>query len=272
MAAFVSHQWLAKHHPDPDSRQMRVLQGALKRLLTGSGFVQLDIMTEGFLPNAKPLPMKDFQTKPLFLWYDYFSIPQADTARAQQVEAINSIPAYVGKCRFFLALCPVLNCPWEAKVLSAATWSRCNAEDALGEEAPFVAAGSLSRGSANHPHLCRPKPCCRGFGSVQWTSALSVGGLPEAIDLGVGPSQNDLAMKGVHCAAPLHDKVGFLSGSGLLGDREPEVLFRGVRRVLSTQSPACLPICRRISYLTVDAPPRNGNVQPSSRLPNSSKS
>ncbi|CAE7590777.1 BMY1 [Symbiodinium natans] len=135
MAAFVSHQWLAKHHPDPDLRQIRILQGALKLLLTSeSGSVPLDIMTEGSVPNAKPLPMKDFQAKPLFLWYDYFSVPQLEDRKfyaaaderdgSQQALAINSIPAYVSRCRFFLALCPVVDCPWEDKVLSAASWSR----------------------------------------------------------------------------------------------------------------------------------------------------
>ena len=47
--------------PDILTRQIRILQGALKLLLTSeSGSVPLDIMTEGSVPNAKPLPMKDF--------------------------------------------------------------------------------------------------------------------------------------------------------------------------------------------------------------------
>ena len=69
--------------------------------------------------------MKDFQAKPLFLWYDYFSVPQLEDRKfyaaaderdgSQQALAINSIPAYVSRCRFFLALCPVVDCPWEDK-------------------------------------------------------------------------------------------------------------------------------------------------------------
>ncbi|CAE7336193.1 ANK2 [Symbiodinium pilosum] len=102
-------------------------------------------MTEGSVPNAKPLPMKEFQAKPLFLWYDYFSVPQLEERKSyttderdgsQQARAINSIPSYVARCRFFLALCPVLDCPSEAKVLSAATWSRrgwCRVERAARE-------------------------------------------------------------------------------------------------------------------------------------------
>ena len=32
-AAFVSHQWVGKDHPDPESKQLRVLQDALQRIL-----------------------------------------------------------------------------------------------------------------------------------------------------------------------------------------------------------------------------------------------
>ena len=69
----------------------------------------LDIMTEGSVPNAKPLPMKEFQAKPLFLWYDYFSVPQLEERKSyttderdgsQQARAINSIPSYVARWDF----------------------------------------------------------------------------------------------------------------------------------------------------------------------------
>ena len=130
-AAFVSHQWLAKEHPDPFGRQMRVLQRALKRLMRGQGFVPLDFVTE-VVTKAKALPMKLFQTK-LFLWYDYFSVPQ--DGQNQQAEAIQSIPAYVAKCHFFMALCPFVESR-EAKVLSALSWGRrgwCRLERAARE-------------------------------------------------------------------------------------------------------------------------------------------
>ena len=76
--------------------------------------------------------MKAFQARSLFLWYDYFSCPQLEQRKSygaddgdgsQQANAINSIPAYVCKSHFFLALCPVLDCPFEAHVLSVQTWS-----------------------------------------------------------------------------------------------------------------------------------------------------
>ena len=134
-AAFVSHQWLTKKHPDPDFQQMRTLQDAVKRILTSSGSISLDPATEAVVPTAKPRPVKDFQTKALFFWYDYFSCPQLHHARPVedavertdsrilQADAITSIPAYVARCDFFLALCPVLDVPVESRVLTAATWS-----------------------------------------------------------------------------------------------------------------------------------------------------
>ena len=103
---------------------------------------------ESFVRTAKPIPLQEFQVQALFVWYDYFSCPQLEerksfgadeTDGSQQASAINSIPAYVAKCRFFLALCPVLDCPFEGKVLTAATWSRrgwCRLERAARELSP----------------------------------------------------------------------------------------------------------------------------------------
>ena len=144
-AGFVSHQWIAKHHPDPDFKQMRVLQDALKHLLTSRGTVWLDFVTETFVPSAKVISCQDFQTKPLFIWYDYFSVPQLerregfatdDEDGSNQGKAINSIPAYVGKCRYFFALCPTIDCPLQGGVLNALTWGRrgwCRVERASRE-------------------------------------------------------------------------------------------------------------------------------------------
>ncbi|CAE7898472.1 ANK2, partial [Symbiodinium sp. KB8] len=117
-AAFVSHQWLTQQHPDPDFRQMGILQDAVRRILSSSGSISLDPVTEAVVQKAKPLPMKDFQMQALFFWYDYFSCPQLQDPTQvahdheadipQQSSAINSIPAYVARCEIFLALCPVL--------------------------------------------------------------------------------------------------------------------------------------------------------------------
>ena len=147
-AAFVSHQWVARQHPDPEFRQMSVLQDTLKHLLGSGGHVLLDIATEQHVRSARPLPTKDFQSRALFVWYDYFSVPQSEHREShasdnsdgsQQANAINSIPAYVAKCKFFLALCPVLDRASEEKVLSPRSWAErgwCRVERAARELSP----------------------------------------------------------------------------------------------------------------------------------------
>ena len=147
-AVFVSHQWVDKCHPDPDFEQMRTLQDAVKRILNSSGHLSLDVVTESLVQTAKPIPVKDFQMQALYFWYDYFSCPQLenqnyiaeDTDSSQhQANAISSIPAYIARCRFFFALCPVIDCPFQGKVLTPATWSSrgwCRLERAARELSP----------------------------------------------------------------------------------------------------------------------------------------
>ncbi|CAE7585105.1 ift46 [Symbiodinium natans] len=105
------------HHPDPDLKQMRVFQGALRHLLQDKGMVPLDCITETFLTSAKAIALTAFQSEPLFLWYDYFSVPQACNPTSQ-AKAIQSIPAYVAACTFFFALVPFI----EDKALSPISW------------------------------------------------------------------------------------------------------------------------------------------------------
>ena len=127
-AAFVSHQWVTRIHPDPEFEQMRVLQEVLRHLLCSKGWVSLDFVTEMFVPGAKGILHEEFQARPLFIWYDYFSVPQHAQNSDMLARAINSIPAYVASCRFFFALCPTIESPTEEKVLNAASWGkRCQA-------------------------------------------------------------------------------------------------------------------------------------------------
>ncbi|CAE7886616.1 ANKRD44, partial [Symbiodinium microadriaticum] len=144
-AAFVSHQWVAIDHPDPEFRQMRILQDALQEMIGRLKSVPLDFVTETLVPSAAPLPLEDVKSCSVFVWYDYFSCPQLERRKSwssdqsdgsQQANAINSIPAYVANCQLFLALCPVLDCPCDSKVLTSTTWRQrgwCRVERAARE-------------------------------------------------------------------------------------------------------------------------------------------
>ena len=53
-AAFVSHQWVASSHPDPECRQMKVLQDALKNMMGKLKSIPSDVISEAQNPNLKP--------------------------------------------------------------------------------------------------------------------------------------------------------------------------------------------------------------------------
>ena len=79
----------------------------------------MDPLTEVYVPTAESLPLRDFQSKPLYLWYDYFSCPQLEQSGesrsgSQLADAIDSIPAYIAECSYFLGLCPATWWCWEA--------------------------------------------------------------------------------------------------------------------------------------------------------------
>eukprot|EP00435_Cladocopium_sp_Y103_P055521 s1248_g18.t1 len=123
-AAFVSHQWVASSHPDPECRQMKVLQDALKNMMGNLKSIPSDVISEAQNPNLKPLPTSKILAEPLFFWYDYFSCPQKGAlSEASAHDAINSIPAYVDECSFFFALVPVLENPSGTNMISPLTWN-----------------------------------------------------------------------------------------------------------------------------------------------------
>ncbi|CAE7241772.1 unnamed protein product [Symbiodinium sp. CCMP2592] len=147
-AAFVSHQWVGVDHPDPECRQLRVLQDAFKSLLSEVDFVPLEIFTESLVPSAKPLETAQFREKPLFIWYDYFSCPQLKQSLQQSwslgshhqpdllSKAIDSIPAYIARTSFFFVLCPVVGSASQSSVFTIHTWAErgwCRVEKACRE-------------------------------------------------------------------------------------------------------------------------------------------
>lgn len=52
-AAFVSHQWIGQGHPDPEFKQMKVLQDTLRNLFSGASEVSVDLITEAVYFRSK---------------------------------------------------------------------------------------------------------------------------------------------------------------------------------------------------------------------------
>lgn len=154
-AAFVSHQWVGRNHPDPEFKQMRVLQDALRHVMSDLKYIPLDMNSEALVPGAKSLDTAKLHSKPLFVWYDYFSCPQLDlqaTASCRSgigrhisdgsglARAIESIPAYIAKSSFFFVLSPVIQSSGDQdKLFGPGSWSErgwCRVERALRELSP----------------------------------------------------------------------------------------------------------------------------------------
>ncbi|CAE7739386.1 unnamed protein product [Symbiodinium sp. CCMP2592] len=119
-AMFVSHQWVGRKHPDPEFRQARVLQQALLHMLSDLQKISTDAITEVINPDAKDLDCHVFRTSSLFLWYDYFCIPQA--CDVDKSPGISSIPQYVDRSDFFVILSPVIASPTQSAVFTPSTW------------------------------------------------------------------------------------------------------------------------------------------------------
>lgn len=128
-AAFISHQWVGSGHPDPQFQQMKVLQDALKNLISGGSEVCVDLISEAVYFRSKGIPAAEWRSVGLFLWYDYFSCPQLERGTSGRPsphlqKAIESIPVYVSRCHYFIALCPVLSSPDKDETFSDYTWSK----------------------------------------------------------------------------------------------------------------------------------------------------
>jgi len=158
-AAFVSHQWVSEIHPDPDCRQLRYLQDALRNIMSTLDYIPTDLVTNAFVPSVKGMSTRELRKTPLFLWYDYFSCPQlehvvsqmppdsvsfmglpmqtyrTDSSRSNKLgRAIDSIPAYIARCSIFFVLCPVLES--DGCILGPSTWAErgwCRAERCIRE-------------------------------------------------------------------------------------------------------------------------------------------
>eukprot|EP00438_Fugacium_kawagutii_P032357 Skav234860 [mRNA] locus=scaffold840:125302:126576:- [translate_table: standard] len=121
-ALFVSHQWLAMEHPDPNFEQLSVLQEALTNLCAGTTHVSLPPVVEIWFGRMRLPSVADFQKHKLYIWYDYFCIPQMQSNADSRSCAISSIPSYIAMCYFFVILSPALEHE-EGHTLSPDSWA-----------------------------------------------------------------------------------------------------------------------------------------------------
>lgn len=80
VSTFVSHQWIARQHPDPTFAQLMVLQNVVRNALEGSLQIDVDLYS-GAVYKLKPTVQKE-DLRSLAsgcMWYDFFSVPQPDS-------------------------------------------------------------------------------------------------------------------------------------------------------------------------------------------------
>ena len=124
---FISHQWVSAHHSDPEGQQLKVFQAAMVNLQNGSTEAKPTLWSEilSFVVRWRPhFAMTDISGSNVVVWYDYFSIPQDTQAHSsEQRNAINSIPAYIDRCEFFVVLCPALKHATTLSPLNHHSWA-----------------------------------------------------------------------------------------------------------------------------------------------------
>lgn len=161
-AAFVSHQWVGGSHPDPEFKQMQVLKDTLRHLMSGESEVSVDLLSEAVYFRSKGISAEEWRAKRLFLWYDYFSCPQLEQkptgpiSSGNLTRAIDSIPVYVSRCDFFMALCPVLSNPEGSQVFSDYSWQNrgwCRVEQVVRELTVHGGGSWIVVKSAKHQEL-----------------------------------------------------------------------------------------------------------------------
>ena len=136
-AMFVSHQWAANCHPDPSGEKLKVLQAALSNLSAGKVRALPAVEVEMLYGRLEPYSKAKLNSVQVYIWYDYFSVPQfclesdseevkilCSSAHLEQPKAIASIPAYIFASEFFAALCPTMRHVDTSAELNRYTWQR----------------------------------------------------------------------------------------------------------------------------------------------------
>ena len=107
---FVSHQWLGAVHPDEDGRQLRILRLCIRNILSGSLKLSPTDFASVGQSTAREQGLSRSELDDLrnsYIWFDWFSIPQHGATKDFAL-AVQSIPAFVDACEFFVALVPTI--------------------------------------------------------------------------------------------------------------------------------------------------------------------
>ena len=86
--AFISHQWLAWQHADPDFEQLAVLQRIVERIAVGElrriGYSFEHEFIDWKMDEMKPIEQPDLidWVENGYIWFDYFCVPQILTTAA----------------------------------------------------------------------------------------------------------------------------------------------------------------------------------------------
>eukprot|EP00397_Hematodinium_sp_SG-2012_P039025 GEMP01042542.1.p1 GENE.GEMP01042542.1~~GEMP01042542.1.p1 ORF type:complete len:423 (+),score=74.60 GEMP01042542.1:180-1448(+) len=105
---FISHQWVANGHPDPEATQLAVFQGAIRRLAAGYE-VRSDILYSRVLMKDEVCDNWSELLQDALVWYDYFSVPQEESNKEDTLLAIQSIPAYIEMATVTFILAPTID-------------------------------------------------------------------------------------------------------------------------------------------------------------------
>eukprot|EP00913_Durusdinium_trenchii_P009051 g8511.t1 len=131
--------------------------------------IPADITCELLFGNQAGMVTSELKASPLYVWFDYFCVPQLvmsleGLCNYDQQNAIESIPAYVEKSRFFVILCPYVRQDDSNILLSKRTWSTrawCRLERLASQLHAGESNYMIEVRSARHHSLVMPYEYCR---------------------------------------------------------------------------------------------------------------
>lgn len=95
----------------------------LQNLLSGACKVSLPAGQEALFGRMKCPTAADFRNQALYIWYDYFSVPQDMDSTGDRNLAVECIPSCCARAFFFLILSPSIPHADKDMIMSYKTWS-----------------------------------------------------------------------------------------------------------------------------------------------------